>query len=90
MPCPAQQRSLGCGADDIAPGGDPDDAVRVTLELPAVLADELPDEQIWNALKFVVMGPISFVLLLRARSREHAARRLGRRGERALMRGRPG
>ncbi|MGP6172202.1 sulfate permease [Microbacterium sp. A204] len=30
---------------------------------------------LWNAMKFVVMGPVSVVLLLRARHHEAAARR---------------
>ena len=33
----------------------------------------------WNALKFIVMGPISVVLLVRARLRESAVRRHQRR-----------
>jgi hypothetical protein len=30
---------------------------------------------IWNALKFTVTGPVSLILLLRARARDHVARR---------------
>ncbi|MFT4235628.1 MAG: sulfate permease [Microbacterium sp.] len=30
---------------------------------------------IWNAMKFLIMGPVSMVLLARARLRERAARR---------------
>lgn len=33
----------------------------------------------WNALKFIIMGPVSVVLLIRARLREAAARRNQRR-----------
>lgn len=33
---------------------------------------------IWNAMKFVVMGPVSLVLLVRARVREASARRARR------------
>jgi hypothetical protein len=38
---------------------------------------------IWNALKFVWIGPISLVLLARARIREAAARRRARRQDEA-------
>jgi len=34
---------------------------------------------VWNALKFIVMGPISLVLLARVRIQEAAARRRARR-----------
>ena len=37
----------------------------------------------WNALKFIVMGPISVVLLVRVRIREAMIRRDQRRGARA-------
>ncbi|MGD9676530.1 MAG: sulfate permease, partial [Candidatus Bipolaricaulia bacterium] len=33
---------------------------------------------IWNAIKFIIMGPISFVLLTRARIQESVARRRAR------------
>ncbi|WP_226283211.1 sulfate permease [Janibacter indicus] len=36
---------------------------------------------IWNALKFIIMGPISLVLLVRARIREAGARRRDRTRE---------
>lgn len=34
---------------------------------------------LWNSLKFLIMGPISVVLLIRARTREAIARRRARR-----------
>lgn len=34
---------------------------------------------VWNALKFIVMGPVSFALLVRVRIREAVARRRARR-----------
>ena len=40
----------------------------------------------WNALKFILMGPISVVLLARARIREAMIRRDQRRGARAEKR----
>lgn len=39
---------------------------------------------IWNALKFIVMGPISLALLIRVRIREAVARRRARRQEDAM------
>ncbi len=33
----------------------------------------------WNAMKFTIMGPVSLMLLLRARLREHVERRRGHR-----------
>lgn len=33
---------------------------------------------IWNAMKFLIMGPVSFVLLVRVRIQETAARRRAR------------
>lgn len=39
---------------------------------------------IWNALKFIVMGPISLALLIRVRIREAVARRQARRQEDAM------
>jgi len=39
---------------------------------------------IWNALKFLVMGPVSLALLLRIRVREGAERRRGRRQNYAM------
>ena len=38
-----------------------------------------------NAMKFAIMGPVSFVLLLRARLREHAARRREERADHRPM-----
>lgn len=40
---------------------------------------------IYNALKFTIVGPVSLVLLVRARLREHAERRRERRAERRPM-----
>lgn len=34
---------------------------------------------VWNAMKFVIMGPVSLILLIRARAKEVVARRLGPR-----------
>jgi len=39
---------------------------------------------IWNAMKFLIMGPISVVLLVRVRIREAAARRRARHQENAM------
>lgn len=36
---------------------------------------------IWNAIKFIIMGPVSLVLLTRARIREAVARRRARAGQ---------
>lgn len=36
---------------------------------------------VWNAMKFIIMGPISLILLLRARIREAGARRRDRTRE---------
>lgn len=33
---------------------------------------------VWNAIKFLIMGPVSLVLLVRVRVREAVARRRGR------------
>nr|WP_246233032.1 sulfate permease [Nakamurella aerolata] len=33
---------------------------------------------VWNAIKFIIMGPVSLVLLVRVRVREAVARRRGR------------
>ena len=38
----------------------------------------------WNALKFLIMGPISLVLLIRARLEESATRRRDRRALRPI------
>lgn len=38
----------------------------------------------WNALKFLIMGPISVVLLIRARMEESATRRRDRRALRPI------
>ncbi|WP_019160166.1 hypothetical protein [Brevibacterium senegalense] len=41
---------------------------------------------IYNAMKFTIMGPVSLVLLLRARLREHATRRRAQRaGDRSMV-----
>lgn len=41
---------------------------------------------IWNAMKFTVMGPVSIVLLVRARVSESAARGRGQReGDRSAL-----
>lgn len=34
---------------------------------------------LWNAMKFIIMGPVSLVLLVRARTQESIARRRARR-----------
>ncbi|TDO92387.1 sulfate permease [Enemella evansiae] len=34
---------------------------------------------VWNAMKFIIMGPVSLVLLIRARTQETVARRRARR-----------
>jgi hypothetical protein len=34
---------------------------------------------VWNAMKFIIMGPVSLVPLIRARAKEVVARRLGPR-----------
>ena len=34
---------------------------------------------IWNAMKLIFMGPVSVILLIRARTREHVERRRARR-----------
>lgn len=36
---------------------------------------------VWNAMKFIIMGPVSLILLLRARIREAGARRRDRTRE---------
>ena len=36
---------------------------------------------VWDAMKFIIMGPVSLVLLVRARTREVGARRRGRTRE---------
>lgn len=36
---------------------------------------------IWNAMKFLIMGPVSLILLIRVRTQEAAARRRARRAE---------
>jgi hypothetical protein len=38
---------------------------------------------IWNAMKFLIMGPVSLVVLVRVRIQEAAARRRGRRQSKA-------
>ena len=40
----------------------------------------------WNALKFIIMGPVSVALLIRARLREAAVRRHQRHGVEASLR----
>lgn len=40
---------------------------------------------IYNAMKFAIMGPVSLVLLLRARVREHVEQRRKQRADRQLM-----
>lgn len=40
---------------------------------------------IYNAMKFAIMGPVSLVLLLRARLRKHAARRRKQRADHRPM-----
>lgn len=40
---------------------------------------------IYNAMKFAIMGPVSLVLLLRARVREHVDRRHAQRADRRPM-----
>lgn len=40
---------------------------------------------IYNAMKFAIIGPVSLVLLLRARLREHAARRREQRADHRPM-----
>ncbi|SER97771.1 hypothetical protein SAMN05443377_12435 [Propionibacterium cyclohexanicum] len=39
---------------------------------------------VWNALKFIVMGPVSLALLVRVRIREAVARRRARRQDDAM------
>lgn len=46
---------------------------------------------IWNAMKFIIMGPVSLVLLVRARLAESAARRrLRRESDRMMLVSAPG
>lgn len=40
---------------------------------------------VWNAMKFIIMGPVSLVLLIRARATEFRDRRLERRAATASV-----
>ena len=40
---------------------------------------------IWNSMKLIIIGPVSLILLIRARAREHVARRRARCEEQRVL-----